>query len=313
MTSPGATALDAARSLPVIPRRHPFRAALAVLVVLLVIWWVAIISRNSAMEWPVIGAYFFHPSIMAGLWTTLWLTASVTALSVILGTVVAAMRLSGNYVLELCAWFYVWIFRSTPLLVQLLFWFNIGYLFPTISIGLPWGPALAEFPSRDVIGVMTAALLGLTLHTTSYAAEIIRGGLMAVPHGQVEAAEVLGLSSRRIFLRIVLPQSMRAIIPAIGNLLVDTLKSTSVISVLAVPDLLYSVQLIYNRTYKVVPLLMVATCWYIIITTLLSIAQFYIERHFARGVGRGLPETPLRRVVNGLRAALPARKSGETR
>lgn len=166
---------------------------------------------------------------------------------------------------------------------------------------MPWLTPFIEIDSRDLISPIASALLGLTLHMTSYASEIIRGGIMAVPSGQIEAAEVLGLSPTRIFTRIILPQSMRSIIPSIGNLLIDTLKSTSVISVLAVPDLLYSVQLIYNKTYKVVPLLMVATLWYITVTTILSSLQYYIERYFARGSARELPRHRSSAQGNGRR------------
>lgn len=287
---------------PVIYRRHPLRMATAALVLTAIAWFIDVLLRNPAFEWNIVSRYLFDPGIMTGLFTTLWLTAIVTLLSVISGTVIAAARLSTNYVLQASAWGYVWIFRSTPLLVQLLFWFNIGYLFPTIGFGLPWMPPLFEISSRDLISPIGSAVLGLTLHMTSYASEIIRGGIMSVPAGQIEAAQVLGLSPTRIFTRITLPQSMRSIIPSIGNLLIDTLKSTSVISVLAVPDLLYSVQLVYNKTYKVVPLLMVATLWYIVVTTILSSFQYYIERYFARGSARKLPPTPLQRIKAGLSA-----------
>lgn len=279
-------AIAEARARPIVGRNHPLRTLAAILALLLVAWVINVLLRNPAFEWSVVVTYFFHPNIMRGLVTTLWLTAAVTALSIVLGTAVAAMRLSSNYILQTGAWGYVWIFRSTPLLVQLLFWFNIGYLFPTISVGLPFGPVFYEINSRDLISPLSAALLGLTLHVTSYASEIIRGGISSVPAGQIEAAQVLGISSRRIFMRIVLPQSMRSIIPSIGNLLIDTLKSTSIISVLAVPDLLYSAQLIYNKNYKVVPLLMVATLWYVIITTILSVIQYRVEKYFARGAAR---------------------------
>lgn len=289
--------LARASGQPVIYRRHPLRLMTAAITIILVIWFIDVLLRNPAFEWSVVARYIFDPSIMRGLATTLWLTGAVTLLSVILGTLVAAARLSANYVLQIGAWGYVWIFRSTPLLVQLLFWFNIGYLFPKIGFGLPWLTPFVEIDSRDLISPIASALLGLTLHMTSYASEIIRGGIMAVSSGQIEAAQVLGLSPSRIFMRIILPQSMRSIIPSIGNLLIDTLKSTSVISVLAVPDLLYSVQLIYNKTYKVVPLLVVATLWYIVVTTILSSLQYYIERHYARGSARELPPTPLQRAV----------------
>ncbi len=279
-------AVEEARARPVVERRHPWRTIAAVVILLLVVWGADVILRNPSFEWNVVGDYLFHPAVMQGLWTTIWLTVVVTLMSIVFGVIVGAIRLSQNIVLKTVAWVYIWVFRSTPLLVQLLFWFNIGYLFPSIGIGLPWGPMLWEMPARDLIAPITAALLGLTLQTTSYTAEIIRGGIAAVPTGQLEAAEVLGISPMKRFLRIIIPQSMRSIIPSLGNQVIDTLKATSMISVMAVPDLLYSVQLIYNRSYKVVPMLMVATLWYIFITSVMTVLQARIEAHYARGTRR---------------------------
>ncbi|KAB2582131.1 hypothetical protein BS297_27340 [Rhodococcus erythropolis] len=236
---------------------------------------------NPSFEWSVVREYLTSPKILDGLWVTLWLTVAVTILSITLGVLQAGMRLSQNPVLNTVAWFYIWIFRSTPLLVQLLFWFNIGYFIPAFTISLPWSTYSVR--TVDIISPITAALLGLTMHTVAYAGEIIRGGILSVSHGQTEAGEVLGMSATRIFFRIVLPQSLRSIIPAMGNLLVDTLKNTSIVSVLAVNDLLYSAQTIYNSNYKIVPLLLVATIWYVTVTSLLSIAQKYLERHFSKG------------------------------
>lgn len=243
-------------------------------------------AGNEAFDWPTVGEYLFSPKVLYGLWTTIWLTAVVTALSVVLGTLVATMRLSRNPVLSATAWGYVWLFRATPLLVQLLFWFNIGYLVPEVTIGLPGLAPFVSIPTNNLISALGAAILGLTMHGTAHAAEFVRGGLLAVPHGQIEAAGMLGLSPAQIFLKIVFPQSMRTIIPALGNFLIDVLKGTSIISVVAVAELLYSVQLIYNRNYLVIPLLLVATFWYIAVTSVLSVGQHYIERYFGRGYAR---------------------------
>jgi polar amino acid transport system permease protein len=184
------------------------------------------------------------------------------------------MRLSGNPVLVGVGWGDVWLFRSVPLLVQLLFWFNIGALYPALS------------GSTAVIGPMTAVIIGLVLHEAAYAAEVVRGGIVSVEAGQVEAGLALGMGRGRILRRIVLPQAMRSIVPGAGNLLIGTLKGTSIVSVLAVQDLLHSVQLIYNRNYLVIPLLLVATLWYVVVTSLLSIGQHYVERYYSRGAGR---------------------------
>lgn len=190
-----------------------------------------------------------------------------------LGTLLAVLRLSGNRVLQAVSWGYVWLFRSTPILVQLLFWFNIGALYPEI-LGVR---------TVNLLGPVTVAVIGLTLHEAAYAAEVVRGGILSVERGQIEAAQSLGLGPWRRLRRIVLPQAMRSIVPPAGNMLIGTLKGTSIVSIIAVQDLLYSVQLVYHRTYQVIPLLLVATIWYAVVTSLLSIGQHYIERHYARG------------------------------
>lgn len=299
MTDTTTAAVQEAEQAPprVVPLRHYGRWAAVVVVLLLLAALVVSVVTNRNFEWPVVRHYFTTSEVLRGLLVTVWLTAVTLVAGFLLGAVLAVMRLSRNPVLAALSWGYVWLFRSTPLLVQLLFWFNIGALYPRLSLGVPFGPALFTLNTVNLIGATTAAVIGLALHETAYAAEIIRGGLLSVPHGQTEAAQALGLSRFRTFRRIVLPQAMRSIIPAAGNMLVGTLKGTSMVSVLAVGDLLYAVQLIYNRTYQVIPLLLVATVWYAIVTSLLSVAQYYIERHYARGADRQLPPTPRQRLV----------------
>ncbi|MEU6797055.1 amino acid ABC transporter permease [Nonomuraea wenchangensis] len=261
------------------------------------------LARNPAMQWDVVAGYLLATPVLEGLWLTVWLTLLVTTLGFVAGVGVAAMRLSGNPVLRVISLGYVWFFRSVPVLVQLLFWFNIGYLYPTLSLGVPGGPTLISGSANELISATTAAMLGLTLHEAAHAGEIIRGGILAVDPGQVEAGTALGLRRSRIFRRVVLPQAMRSIVPATGNLLIGTLKGTSMVSVIAVNDLLYSVQFIYNRTYAVVPLLTVATIWYLVVTSLLSAAQYHVERHFARGARREPPPSPWQRLRTGAQAA----------
>ncbi|NLU66170.1 amino acid ABC transporter permease [Streptomyces sp. HNM0574] len=292
-----------------VPRRRPGRwlaAGGALLVLALVLHSVV---RNPRFQWGVVAQYFGTPAVLHGLWLTLWLTAAVMVLGFLLGTLLAVMRLSGNPVLRALAWGYVWIFRSTPLLVQLLFWFNIGALYPTLSLGVPFGPEFATFRTVNLLGAAVTALIGLTLHEAAYAAEVVRGGILSVDRGQTEAAQALGLSRARVLRRIVVPQAMRAIVPTAGNMLIGTLKGTSIVSVLAVQDLLYSVQLVYNRTYQVIPLLLVATLWYVAVTTVLTVGQFYVERYYARGAERTLPPTPLQRLRSRLTAAAPPERT----
>ncbi|WP_017348612.1 amino acid ABC transporter permease [Pantoea sp. A4] len=263
-------------------RRHI--SAVAVSAVLLFLVWQA--AENPAFDWPLVSHYLFDAQILNGLWTTLWLTAVVTLLGVVFGVGIALMRLSRNPVVALIAWSYIWLFRATPLLVQLLFWFNIGYLVPRLKFGLPGAEPWFSVATNDLISAIGASILGLTLHGMAYSAEFIRGGLLAVPQGQKEAAAMLGLSPAEIFRKITLPQSLRTIIPALGNFLIDNLKGTSIISVVAVTELLYSAQLIYNRNYKIIPLLLVATFWYVIVTSLLSLLQHWSERYYGRGYRR---------------------------
>ena len=290
---------DVAAPTRVVPARHLGRwcaAALAVVVFALVARSVA---TNPHFQWSVVAAYFTLPAVLNGLWLTLWLTAVTMVLGFALGTALAVMRLSGNPVLSALSWFYTWLFRSIPLLVQLLFWFNIGALYPSVSLG-PW----FAVDTVDLIGGTTTAVIGLVLHEAAYAGEVVRAGILSVDAGQSEAAKSLGMTRLRLLRRIVLPQAMRSIIPPAGNMLIGTLKGTSIVSVIAVHDLLYSVQLIYNRNYLVIPLLLVATAWYLVVTSLLTTAQYYVERHYARGTHRELPPTPLqrlRRVLEGKR------------
>ncbi|PSM38615.1 amino acid ABC transporter permease [Streptomyces dioscori] len=260
----------------IVPRRRTGQWTAAGLVLILLGLAVNSVARNEAFQWDVVGDYFTSASVLRGLGLTLWLTGLVMALGFALGALLAAGRLSGNPVLRAVSWGYVWLFRSMPILVQLLFWFNIGALYPT----------LFGVKTVNLLGPVTVAIIGLTLHEAAYAAEVVRGGILSVDRGQIEAAEALGLSRWRRWWKIVLPQAMRSIVPPAGNMLIGTLKGTSIISVIAVQDLLYSVQLVYHRTYQVIPLLMVATLWYIIVTSVLSVGQYYVERHYGRGSER---------------------------
>ncbi|MEU3053791.1 amino acid ABC transporter permease [Streptomyces griseus] len=267
-------AKDAADVVPrIVPVRRTGRWAAAVVVLVLLALALNSVIRNDAFQWDVVLSYFATVPVLRGLWLTLWLTAVVMVLGFALGALLAVLRLSGNPVLQAVSWGYVWLFRSTPILVQLLFWFNIGALYPQI-LGVS---------TVSLLGPVTIAVIGLTLHEAAYAAEVVRGGILSVERGQVEAAQSLGLGPWRRFRRIVLPQAMRSIVPPAGNMLIGTLKGTSIVSIIAVQDLLYSVQLVYHRTYQVIPLLLVATVWYALVTTLLSIGQRYVERYYARG------------------------------
>lgn len=252
---------------------------LVVVVVQLTIFFAA----NPNLEWTIVWRYLFDPSLLKGLQVTLTLTVTAMTVGILIGWVAALMRLSGFRLFSLSASLYLWIFRSVPALVQILFWFNLAYLLPTVKIGLPFGAVLFEAPTNQVVSAFTAAVLALGLHEGAYMAEIFRAGILSVPIGQREAARVLGLTRRQEILGIVLPQSLRFIVPPTGSQVISMLKGTSLISAIALGELLYSAQAIYNRTFEVIPLLMVVCFWYMAIVGLLSMAQSGLERHFNRG------------------------------
>jgi polar amino acid transport system permease protein len=200
------------------------------------------------------------------------------------GTLLAVMRLSGGGLASGAAQLYIWFFRGTPLLVQIIFWFNLGALYHTISFGVPWGPTFWHADSNSVITPFTAAILGLGLNAAAYMSETVRAGIQSIHHGQSEAAHALGLTKVQTLFHILLPQAMRVIVPPAANEVISMLKYSSLVYVIAVPELLYSAQIIYSRTFQTIPLLMVASLWYLIVTTVLTIVQHYIEKYFAKGV-----------------------------
>jgi polar amino acid transport system permease protein len=269
------------------PVRHPGNWIGAVVVLVLGAMFVHTLVVNPNFHWKVVGGYFLSGEILGGLLRTLELTALAMVIGICLGTVLAVMRASDNLIMSAAAALYVWFFRGTPLLVQLIFWFNISSLYPRLSLGVPFGPIVVSGSSNVLISAFTAALLGLGLNQAAYTAEIVRAGILSVPVGQLDAAASLGMSNLMTMRRVVLPQAMRVIIPPLGNETIGMLKTTSIVSVLAMPELLYSAQLVYARTYQTMPLLIVASLWYLLVTTVLTSVQLRIERHFARGAGSG--------------------------
>jgi polar amino acid transport system permease protein len=269
-----------------VPLRRPGQWVSAVVVLVLLAMLAHTLVTNKRFQWDIVWSYFATSSVLHGLVLTLWLTAAVMVCGYVLGIVLAVLRLSRNPILRSVSFGYVWLIRSVPPLVQLLFWYELASLYPQLSLGIPFGHEFVTVRTAHLFTGLLAAFVGLTLDVAAFSAEIIRGGILSVEHGQTEAAEALGLGPWRIFRRIVLPQAMPAIVPASGNMLIGMLKATSIVSVIAVQDLLYSVQLIYNQNFLIMPLLLVATIWYVILTTLLSIGQYYVERYYARGSRR---------------------------
>ena len=261
------------------------------------------VATNPRFGWSVFAHYFTSHQVMHGLLITLELTVIAMAIGIVLGVALAVMRLSPNPLVSGAAWLYIWFFRGTPLLVQLLFWNFISALYPKIALGIPFGPQFAHVDANSLITPFAAAILGLGLNEAAYMAEIVRGGILSVEEGQTEAATALGMTRLLTMRRIVLPQAMRVIVPPTGNETISMLKNTALVSVIAYTELLYSVQLIYAANYKQIPLLLVASTWYLIVTTILSIGQYYVERYFGRGSAREQPPTPLQRLRRNLFSA----------
>ncbi|QXJ21352.1 amino acid ABC transporter permease [Actinomadura graeca] len=257
---------------------------LTALVVLIAVAAGNSVARNDNFEWGVVGDYLFSRPLMLGLGRTLQLTGLSTAVGFVLGVVLAVMRLSRSPLPVAASSLYIWFFRGTPLLVQLVFWFNLGALYQQLSLGIPFGPTLLTGDANDLITPMSAAVLGLGLNAGAYMSEIVRAGIQSIHHGQTEAAQAMGLSGLATMRYVVLPQAMRVIVPPIANEVISMLKYSSLVSVLAVPELLYSAQLIYARNFKTIPLLITISVWYLAITTVLTIFQHFLERRYARGV-----------------------------
>ena len=248
--------------------------ALAVFAVI----FLQVLLTNVNMQWRVVAQYMLNPAILSGLGMTLLLTALAMVLGLAIGVVLAIMRLSGSHVFQLASWGWIWFFRGVPPLVQMIFWYNLALLLPELSIGIPFGgPKLVSWNTNEVITPFSAAIMGLAFTESAYAAEMIRAGIQAVNTGQTEAAATLGMTREQTLRRIVLPQALRIVIPPIGNDTISMLKFTSLVSVLALPDLLYSAQMVYARTYQTVPLLLVATIWYLVLTTILTAVEHAIE------------------------------------
>ncbi|MFC4019202.1 amino acid ABC transporter permease [Micromonospora sp. GCM10011542] len=290
---------------------HPVRPGrwLAAGVVALVLAWLGwSIAVNPNLHWDIVVDYQFDRVILEGLWVTIQLTVASMLIGVVLGVVMALMQISDSRILRTGATAYVWFFRGTPLLVQLIFWFNIALIFPEIGIGVPFGgPKLVTWETNALVTGFVAALLGLSINEGAYMSEIVRAGLRAVDPGQQEAAAALGMSRAKIMWRVVLPQAMRIIVPPTGNQFISMLKTTSLVSVIAGADLLTVAQRLYLTNFEVIALLIVASIWYLVLTTVASVGQYFLERRFSRGFGTTVPGTLRGRIGRNLRFTGSAR------
>jgi polar amino acid transport system permease protein len=281
-------------SIPVVPLRHPIRRIAAILLLVLAAVAAWNVATNHRFGWDVVASYVFAPEILRGTLLTVVLTVISMIAGIALGTVLAVMRISENAIVSRVSRGFIWFFRGTPLLVQLIFWYNIAALYPTVSIGIPFGgPDFVIGSANSLITPLGAALLGLSLNEAAYMAEIIRGGIGSVDKGQYDAAHALGMNNIQLMRRIVLPQAMRVVLPPTGNEVISMLKATSLVSVLAISDLLYSAQIIYSLNYRTIPLLIVASFWYLSMTSILSYFQNRLENHYGRGFAA--PTTAKRR------------------
>src|SRR5690349_14814027 len=268
-----------------VPVRHPGRWVGAAIIVLVAAVGIQSLATNPNFHWDTFGLYVLDENVIRGVGWTLLLTVLSMAIAVTLAILLAFMRQSENPIFRWSSWFWVWFFRGTPVYTQLIFWGLVAVLYPKITLGVPFGPDLLDLNTQDLLNAFWAAVLGLGLNESAYLAEIFRAGLKSVDKGQIEAAEALGMRGTRIMWRIILPQAMRVIVPPTGNETIGMLKTTSL--VLAVPftlDLTFVTNTLANRSYLPIPLLIVAAFWYLVITSVLMLGQYFVEKHYGKGV-----------------------------
>ncbi|NIY68258.1 amino acid ABC transporter permease [Streptomyces malaysiensis] len=287
---PVGTPPPAPENIKAIPVRHYGRWVAAVITIALLALLISAFARGD-VNWGAIPDYFFDGEVLKGVRNTVWITILSMVLGVALGIVLAVMRLSKNPVTASIAWGYIWFFRGTPVYVQLLVWFNLGLVFDYINI-MP----IYKDEWSDFMTPFLAALLGLGLNEAAYMAEICRAGIQSVDEGQSEAAQALGMSHAKTLRRVVLPQAMRVIVPPTGNEFINMLKTTSLVIAVQYWDLLQATSEVGQNSGATAEMLFLAAAWYLILTSVLSVGQYYLERYYARGSSRSLPATPLQRV-----------------
>lgn len=269
-------------NLPKHERRHPGRWISTVVILFIAGMLTRSLATNSKIGWPEVGQFFFASAILKGLLVTLELTVGGQLLATVLGFVLAAMRQSQNPVLSRLSWLYINLFRGVPLIVQILAWYNLALAFPYLAVGVPFTPLHIQGSTNAIISPFLAGVLALGLAEAAYMAEIVRAGIVAVPRGQFDAALSIGLTRREAMRRIVLPQTLRVVIPPWGNQFIGLLKASALVSVIGGNDLLTRAQQIYSVNFYVVALLIVASLWYLVLTTLATIGQHYLEQWLDR-------------------------------
>ncbi|MEU1534059.1 amino acid ABC transporter permease [Streptomyces fagopyri] len=288
-------------AIKAVPVRHYGRYLSAVVAIAILVAIIYAFGQGK-INWNAVPDYFFDHRIIKGVGQTLLLTVLSMAIGILGGVLLAVMRLSKNPVTSSIAWFYIWFFRGTPVLVQLFVWFNLGLVFEYINLG----PIYKDYWSSFMTPFLTA-LLGLGLNEAAYMAEICRAGLLSVDEGQTEASHALGMSHGKTLRRIIIPQAMRVIVPPTGNEVINMLKTTSLVSAVQYYELLRYAQDIGQTSGAPVEMLFLAAAWYLIMTSVLSVGQYYVERYYARGSSRQLPPTPLQKIKANL-TSLSSRK-----
>jgi polar amino acid transport system permease protein len=289
----------AGRQIRAIAARHPRRWVATVLVIYLMMALIHAAITNPNLDWGVVTRNMFHGFVLRGVVNTLWLTFLSMVVGVVLGILLAVMRLSPVRIVSGAAWVYIWFFRGTPVFVQLLFWGSIAALTGQhVNVHIPLtGIVLFHASITNLVPPLVAAVLGLGLNEGAYMAEIVRAGILSVGEGQTEAAASLGMTRLKTMRLVVLPQAMRVIIPPTGNETIGMLKTTSLVgATIAYPELTYVVTQVYAVNFLIIPWLLIASIWYLIMTSVLTFGQYYVERFFARGGAQTWPPTPLQRL-----------------
>jgi polar amino acid transport system permease protein len=302
---PSPDGADEAEVIKAVKLRHPWRALIAAVLIIYLIAFLWDAASRKAFQWDIFAKYLFDQRISEAALNTLQLTVYSMVIAIVLALILAVMRLSSNPVFKSIAWFYLWIFRGTPVYVQLTFWGLLSVIYPTLTLGLPFLPPLVALPTQGTLSFFTLAIIGLALNEAAYLAEIVRAGILSVDRGQEEAATALGMSWSQTMWRIVIPQSMRIIIPPTGNEVISMLKTTSLVT--AVPysfDLFTRSRDIASTLFAPIPLLVVASVWYLAITSVLMVGQYFLEKRFARGVGAARPDKGDSALVTGSTAAI---------
>lgn len=285
------------KAIEAVPVRHPGRWVGAAVIAVLLAMFVNSLVTNPNWGWSLISQWIFSEPIIKGVGITIILTILAMIIGLVLGVMIAIMRLSPNPVLSSTAWAFVWVFRGTPVYVQLFLWGSIIALYQNVSLGIPFGPEMLTFDTKTLIPAFVAALLGLGLNEAAYMSEIVRAGILSVDEGQEEAATAVGMTRMQTLRVVVLPQAMRVIVPPTGNETISMLKTTSL--VIAIPlstELFFQAGVIGNRLFQPFPMAIMASIWYLALTSILMVGQYHIERHYAKGALRDLPPTPIQKI-----------------